>query len=118
MSIPANIQAVYKQAICLYTRQQIETELDRLAFEIHEKLQDKNPLILCVMIGGLVLTGNILPRLDFPLELDYIHATRYRGSLTGHDLQWKAKPATSLKKPDCFNFRRYFRSRPNITMYS
>jgi len=31
------------------------------------------------------------------LEIDYIHATRYRGETAGADLQWKAKPTTALK---------------------
>ena len=41
---------------------------------IHQNLADKNPVLLCVMIGGLVPVGNLLPRLKFPLEIDYIHA--------------------------------------------
>jgi len=98
MSIPKQIQEVYKKATCLHTKQELDKELDRLALEIHETLSEKNPLLLCVMIGGLVLTGNLLPRLDFPLELDYVHATRYRGNLTGsEDLHWKAKPSATLK---------------------
>ena len=97
MSIPEKIQEVYESAACLHTKKEIEAELDRLALEIHTKLCDKNPILLCVMIGGLVLTGNLLPRLDFPLSLDYVHATRYRGELIGHELAWKAKPSFNLK---------------------
>jgi hypoxanthine phosphoribosyltransferase len=97
MSIPKNIQEVYAKATCLHTKPELETELDRIALEIHETLADKNPLLLCVMIGGLVLTGNLLPRLDFPLELDYVNATRYRGATTGSELHWKAKPTANLK---------------------
>jgi hypoxanthine phosphoribosyltransferase len=97
MSIPKKIQDVYAKATCLHTKNEIEKELDRLALEIHTELSEKSPLLLCVMIGGLVLTGNLLPRLDFPLELDYIHATRYRGETTGGELYWKAKPTANLK---------------------
>ncbi|MFX4404768.1 phosphoribosyltransferase family protein, partial [Acinetobacter baumannii] len=66
------------------------------ARQIHNKLKNKNPVLLCVMIGGLVPTGNLLPRLDFPLELNYIHATRYRGETTGSELMWKVGVATDL----------------------
>jgi len=97
MSIPTQIQAVYKRSSCLHTKHEIENQLDRLAEEIRKKIADKNPLLLCVMIGGLVLGGNLLPRLDFPLEVDYIHATRYRGQTSGHnDLIWKAIPTADL----------------------
>jgi hypoxanthine phosphoribosyltransferase len=97
MSIPKQIQEVYEKSTCLHIKQEIESELDRLSFEIHETLSGKNPLLLCVMIGGLVLTGNLLPRLDFPLELDYVHPTRYRGETRGGELHWKAKPSANLK---------------------
>lgn len=98
MTLPLQIQSVFKKSTCLHTKDAINIELDRLAIEIHEAISDKNPLLLCVMIGGLVLGGNLLPRLDFPLELDYVHATRYRGNTTGHDdLIWKAKPSADLK---------------------
>ena len=96
MQIPNDIQKVYEKANCLYTNTEIEQALDRMAMEIHKQLADKNPVLLCVMVGGLVLMGNLLPRLDFPLEVDYIHATRYKGQLCGSDLVWKAKPNTHL----------------------
>ena len=41
--------------------------------------------------------GNLLPRLDFPLEVDYVHATRYRGEIRGGDIHWKVKPSVNLQ---------------------
>lgn len=49
------------------------------------------------MIGGMVPLGNLLVRLDFPLEVDYVHATRYKGEITGGDIEWKVKPSTDLR---------------------
>jgi hypoxanthine phosphoribosyltransferase len=98
MSIPKKIREVYEKSTCLFTHNEVEAALDRMALNIHEQLQDKNPLILCVMVGGMVPLGNLLPRLDFPLEVDYVHATRYRGEISGGELHWKVKPsAESIK---------------------
>lgn len=94
--LPEKIKQVYKNATRLFTPEEIETALDKMTLEIHNKLQDKNPVIMCVMIGGLVPLGNLLPRLDFPLEVDYLHATRYRGQTSGGTLYWKAKPQVDL----------------------
>jgi hypoxanthine phosphoribosyltransferase len=80
----------------LFTSNEVEAALDRMAIKIHEELHDKNPVILCVMIGGMVPLGNLLVRLDFPLEVDYVHATRYKGEITGGDIEWKVKPSTDL----------------------
>lgn len=97
MTIPSKIQDVYRKSTRLFTTEEVEAALDKLAIDIHEVLHDKNPVLLCVMIGGLVPMGNLLPRLDFPLEVDYVHATRYRGEITGGELHWKVRPSVSLK---------------------
>lgn len=96
MNIPDHIQDVYHKSTQLYSTAQVEAALDKMAVEISEQLADKNPILLCVMIGGLVPLGNLLPRLDFPLEVDYLHATRYRGEIQGGELHWKVRPNLSL----------------------
>ena len=88
MTMPEKIQQVYENATCLFTTTEVEAALDKMATKIHEQLHDKNPVLLCVMIGGLVPLGNLLPRLDFPLEVDYVHATRYCGDIKGGELHW------------------------------
>lgn len=97
MSVPEKIREVYEKSSCLFTTKEVEAALDRLAINITAELEDKNPILLCVMIGGMVPMGNLLPRLDFPMEIDYVHATRYRGEITGGELHWKVKPSVSLK---------------------
>lgn len=97
MTLPSKIKEVYEKSSCLFTTNEVEAALDRMAIKIHEKLQDQNPVLVCVMVGGLVPLGNLLPRLDFPLEVDYVHATRYRGDITGGEIHWKVKPSVNLK---------------------
>jgi hypoxanthine phosphoribosyltransferase len=49
------------------------------------------------MTGGVVLLGGLLTRWSFPLEVDYLHATRYRGGTTGGDrIHWLVRPQNSL----------------------
>ncbi|MDP1603226.1 MAG: hypoxanthine-guanine phosphoribosyltransferase [Legionella sp.] len=96
MSIPHKIKDVYEKSSCLFTTAEVEAALDKMAINIHQRLHDKNPILLCVMIGGLVPMGNLLPRLDFPLEVDYVHATRYTGDIKAGNLIWKVKPTVDL----------------------
>lgn len=97
MTTPAAIQEVFKHAICLHDEQTVEQALDTMAEAITEKIGDKNPILLCVLVGSVIPTGMLLPRLGFPLEVDYVHASRYRSSTKGYELEWIAKPRTSLK---------------------
>jgi hypoxanthine phosphoribosyltransferase len=96
MNLPAQIQDVYAKATCLYSREEVEAALDRMALAISDKLADTNPVFLCVVVGGMIPMGNLLVRLDFPLEADYIHATRYQGEIRGKTLEWKATPSIKL----------------------
>ncbi|UOG91470.1 MAG: hypoxanthine-guanine phosphoribosyltransferase [Candidatus Thiothrix sulfatifontis] len=87
------------EADLLYSAEDIALTLDKMAAEITAKLADKNPLVLCVMTGGVILTGHLLTRLAFPLEQDYLHATRYRGATSGSKtITWLHKPDTSLEE--------------------
>jgi hypoxanthine phosphoribosyltransferase len=91
------IQDVLDKAECLYDMKAIEGALDNMAAAVTEKLKNSNPLVLSVMIGALIPAGYLLPRLNFPLEVDYIHATRYRSTTRGGDLHWLVEPRQSLK---------------------
>jgi len=91
------IHSVLEEAECLYSLAEISDALDRMANEITHKLKNTNPLILCVMTGALIPTGHIATRLHFPIEIDYLHVTRYRGTTRGGDLHWLVEPRHSLK---------------------
>ncbi len=81
----------------LFSEAQVEQAISEMATKIEADLADKNPIVFSVMNGGLVLTGKLVTKLGFPLEVSYLHATRYRDKTSGADLEWRAYPAQSLK---------------------
>jgi hypoxanthine phosphoribosyltransferase len=68
-----------------------------MAEAISERLADADPVVLCVMNGGLIPTGRLLPLLHFPLQLDYAHATRYGAETRGGGLLWLVRPVMPLQ---------------------
>lgn len=92
------INQVKQNAILLHDEQAVETALDTMAADINRQLADKNPLVLCVINGGIIATGKLLPRLDFPLTLDSINASRYRNQTSGDDIHWLFKPTTPVQE--------------------
>ncbi len=92
----AEIECVQKNSICLLDEAAVEAMYEKLAADITIECEHKNPVVLCVMNGALMAVGALLPRLNFPLELDYIHATRYQGEISGGELEWKQLPTTDL----------------------
>src|SRR5688572_24282005 len=83
---------VFQRADCLYPAATVEQALDVMAQRITETLGKRDPLLVCVMTGGVVPFGKLLPRLQFPFQIDYIHATRYSNQLSGGQLQWISGP--------------------------
>ncbi|HBP99168.1 MAG TPA: hypoxanthine-guanine phosphoribosyltransferase [Gammaproteobacteria bacterium] len=91
------IKAVSSRATCLYSEQDVEMAIDAMANAISGRLHAHNPILLCIMNGGLILTGRLATRLKFPLQMDYLHATRYRNKTRGAGLHWDRYPGISLE---------------------
>lgn len=92
-----DIKKIELESDCLCDAKKLNSVLDLLAEKISSDLNDKDPLILCVMTGGIIPVGHLVTRLSFPLQLDYIHATRYRGETHGGELHWLQEPSISLQ---------------------
>ena len=90
-------EQVMREADCVADAATVGAAYDRLAAAIGAEYAGKNPLVLVVMIGGLVPAAEILKRVTFAFEVDYLHATRYRGATTGGGLLWKRQPDTPLE---------------------
>ncbi|CAN0432910.1 unnamed protein product [Laminaria digitata] len=89
-------QEVDNRARCLFSGAQVRQVLDAMAARIAADLKDENPLLLCVMTGGIVTTSELALRLPFPLQIDYAHASRYGDRTVGADLHWFREPQLSL----------------------
>jgi hypoxanthine phosphoribosyltransferase len=76
---------------------EVQAAIARLAAEIQAQLGERYPLVLVVMGGAVVFAGQLLPQLRMPLDLDYIHATRYGAATTGGGLQWRVPPSGDVR---------------------
>jgi len=92
----SDIEDIVKRSTLLYSPPEIGAAIISMAEELTHHYGTSYPVILCVMNGGVVVTGQILPLLNFPCELDYIHATRYQGEMTGERVRWLVQPQVSL----------------------
>ena len=81
----------------IYSRQEVSDAIARVAAQITASLGERYPLVLSVMGGAVVFTGQLLPLLRFPLDFDYVHASRYGNATQGSELVWKVMPNESVK---------------------
>lgn len=75
----------------------VSAAIARVASEITAELSERYPVVLSVMGGAIVFAGQLLPQLHFPLDLDYVHATRYRNSTQGQNIEWKVMPKADIQ---------------------
>ncbi len=83
-----NQRVLPEGAVCLFDAEQVAHAYDALADRLDDALPDGPVLLLTVMTGGLFPAVELARRLDRPLTLDYVHATRYRGATRGGDIEW------------------------------
>lgn len=93
---PAEAKHVLAEADLLCPAEVVAAAVVRVAREVTARVGDKNPLVLAVMGGAVVFTGHLLPQLGFPLDFDYLHATRYGDVTTGGQLAWIVEPRTDV----------------------
>lgn len=75
---------------------EVTAAVSRVAGEVTTALAGCNPLVLAVMGGATIFAGHLLPQLLFPLEYDYLHASRYGDATTGGELAWIVEPRISV----------------------
>ena len=92
MDQTARAWQILEAAELIHSAAAVDAAIERVAAEIAAKLKDQYPLVLSVMGGAVVFTGRILPLLDFPLDFDYIHASRYAADVSGGPVDWKVEP--------------------------
>jgi hypoxanthine phosphoribosyltransferase len=94
---PDEARRILASADLICSEADVQAAVSRVASALNAALADTNPLVLAVMGGATIFAGHLLPQLRFPLEYDYLHATRYGDSTIGGELTWVVEPRTPVK---------------------
>lgn len=93
---PTEAESILASADLICSAEEVSASVSRLAGELNAAMRGRNPLVVSVMGGAVVFTGQLLPQLNFPLDFDYVHATRYGDATSGGQLQWVVEPRTAV----------------------
>ena len=93
-------RALLETAEEIFDKATVDASVTRMADELNARFNNPDnqefPLVLGVMGGAVVFTGNLLPQLTFPLEFDYIHVSRYGDEDKGGQVVWKVIPRSNV----------------------
>ena len=101
MSAPS-LAEVMTTAELIHDRDVLEDAIEDMADAIHAEYADDPvpPLFVTIMHGGMPFAAGLafaLGERGLDVEFDYLHATRYRGGMTGSRLAWLHRPATPMR---------------------
>lgn len=91
------INEVIARSELIYDRFEIEQAIDHMAIKIRKDYHDHFPVFLTLMHGGMFFAARLALELGVDAEFDYLHATRYRGEMSGSGLSWLHRPSTIIE---------------------
>jgi hypoxanthine phosphoribosyltransferase len=94
---PQTYAAVAGRAECLATTDDMDAALDRMAADLTARLADKDPLVLCVMTGAVIVAGLLLPRLDFQLQARLYPCQPLSGYDAWRRIGWRYRPSAAIR---------------------
>lgn len=94
---PDEAWKILEEAELLHGEAEVQEAIARLGREITELLRARYPMVLAVMGGSIFFSGHLLPRLRFPIEFDYIHASRYGHATSGGPVVWTVEPRENVR---------------------
>lgn len=81
----------------VHSAEAVSDAVDRVAAGIAAALKDDFPVVLAIMGGAAVFTGQLLPKLAFPLEFGAIEVTRYGKGTAGREIEWRLAPKDDVR---------------------
>lgn len=94
-------RALLQEAEPVFDADAVQKAVDKVAQQLNRRFDNDEgeafPLVLGVMGGAVVFCGQLLTRLTFPLEFDYMHVTRYGGKEQGGSIEWKVIPRSNVE---------------------
>ena len=93
-------QSILANSTLLVDRDVVQAAVDRMADQVNEYYGDTTLILLIVMTGAVMPAAWLSSRLKMPLEMDFIHATRYSGATEGGEIEFRVPPRLNLQGQD------------------
>lgn len=90
-------RALLENSRVLYTRDEVSAAVQKLADEINGFYGDEPIILITVLTGAIIPATWLATKLKMPLQMDFVHATRYRGGLYGAELEYRVPPRLDLE---------------------
>lgn len=90
-------RALLENSRVLFSRYEVDAAVQKMADEINAYYGDESIILISVLTGAIIPAAWLATRLKMPLQMDFVHATRYRGGLYGAELEYRVPPRLDLE---------------------
>jgi hypoxanthine phosphoribosyltransferase len=90
-------RALLENSRVLFNREEVSAAVQAMADEINEYYGDEPLILISVLTGAIIPAAWLITRLKMPIQMDFVHATRYRGGLYGAELEYRVPPRLDLE---------------------
>lgn len=81
----------------VFERDEVMAAVDKMAEEINAFYGNEPIVMIAVMTGAIIPAAWLATRLKMPLQMDFVHATRYQSGLYGAELEYRVPPRLNLE---------------------
>ena len=86
-----------KNSRVLFNRDEVAAAVQKMADEINEFYAGAPIILVSVLTGAIIPVAWLVTKLKMPVQMDFVHATRYRGGLYGAELEYRVPPRLELE---------------------
>lgn len=97
MSNPPDPRTLLENSRVLFNREEVAAAVQKMADEINEFYGDQPIILVSVLTGAIIPAAWLITKLKMPIQMDFVHATRYRGGLYGAELEYRVPPRLDLE---------------------
>ncbi|RLE17831.1 MAG: hypoxanthine-guanine phosphoribosyltransferase [Actinobacteria bacterium] len=95
-----NPRDVLKNSTLIADRQEVKAAVDLLGEAINAYYGDREIILLIVMTGAVMPAAWVASKLKMPVQMDFVHATRYAGQTEGGEIEFRVPPRLNLEGHD------------------
>jgi hypoxanthine phosphoribosyltransferase len=100
MNPPPDPQSILEGSTVLVEKPEVRSAIDRMAAEVNAHYGDTPLILLIVMTGAVMPAAWLASRLRMPMQMDFVHATRYAGTTEGGEIEFRVPPRLNLEHHD------------------
>jgi hypoxanthine phosphoribosyltransferase len=97
MSTTPDPHKILENSRVLFNRDEVKAAVKKMADEINEFYGDEPVIMVSVLTGAIIPAAWLATQLKMSIQMDFVHATRYRGGLYGAELEYRVPPRLDLE---------------------